>query len=537
MRRVVMTVTITVILTGMASLQSASAYPVAQALSLTELIKQSDLIAKVVATTSEVVFVSPYKPVHGFDVRCTKLKVLESYKGADPGGSISFFHYAPSQNAMAMMYMPQNYQFEKGKAYILFAKKSDREGVYQQLWENHRSKEDQGLVRAADDTRYGKRPVREVLWRELTKSLKSKVREETIYAIGQLDRMSGGGYDNLKHFDRSATLQTLAPLLQSPDDEIATLVIRAIASRNPYLSPDVAPGWLATIGQGHLPGFAEWEETAKGAAAEFWVPLAEIVESDRSPSIRALAIRALGRTRVPELEPHLAGWIRDPDPLVCQAAAVLLADFPDLADAATLKRLARDPRSGVRIGAAQAIGFGQYAQHVKLLGELLKDQQPQVVSAAAMNLLSFRTDTVKPILEANLEHPQYRCLFINALARDNPADYQDELCEVIEKDLTPENWWGGRIPWGVSWNILFKYVQSQPAKQLKAGRFDKALQALESPEYYSSSEPRDLYALYLQRGLKDRAKKFRENCRQRITYDIDYYFDMVDKNPHTYTRN
>lgn len=54
--------------------------------------------------------------------------------------------------------------------------------------------------------------------------------------------------------------------------------------------------------------------------------------------------------------------------------------------------------------------------------------------------------------------------------------------------------------------------------------------------FFSSSEPRDLYALYLQRGLTGRARAFRRACKNALSYDIDYYFDMVDKNPQTYQR-
>ena len=51
-----------------------------------------------------------------------------------------------------------------------------------------------------------------------------------------------------------------------------------------------------------------------------------------------------------------------------------------------------------------------------------------------------------------------------------------------------------------------------------------------------SDGPRDLYALYLQHGLAERAKAFRATCRTQMTYDIDYYFKMVDESPGTYRR-
>ena len=37
----------------------------------------------------------------------------------------------------------------------------------------------------------------------------------------------------------------------------------------------------------------------------------------------------------------------------------------------------------------------------------------------------------------------------------------------------------------------------------------------------------------MQRGLTERAKKFRATCVKNITYDIDYYFKQVDERPET----
>jgi hypothetical protein len=147
-------------------------------------------------------------------------------------------------------------------------------------------------------------------------------------------------------------------------------------------------------------------------------------------------------------------------------------------------------------------------------------------------------------LKTHIKHPQFHALFINALAREDAGAYSDELAEIIKKKKEPQQFWGGRIPWGVSWERLFIYVQGQPAADVRSGKLDKALDALEypasgdpaGPSYYSSSEPRDLYALYVQRGMTDRAAKFRAQAKKTITYDIDYYFNMVDQNPQNYQR-
>ena len=68
------------------------------------------------------------------------------------------------------------------------------------------------------------------------------------------------------------------------------------------------------------------------------------------------------------------------------------------------------------------------------------------------------------------------------------------------------------------------------------GKLNNVLDALESPEYFSSSEPRDLYAMYVQHHMNKRAKEFRASCRKRTTYDIDSYFKMVDQSPDAYRR-
>jgi len=237
-------------------------------------------------------------------------------------------------------------------------------------------------------------------------------------------------------------------------------------------------------------------------------------------------------------------WTGDAEPLMRQAAAVLLADFPGELDQALLAKLAGDAEPAVRVGAAQAVGFGQFKQLVPQLARLLSDADKGVQSAAAMSLLSFSLDDSREALKANIKHPQYHALFVNALAREDAGQYRDELTEIIKKKKEPEFFWGGRIPWGVSWELLFYYVQRQPPADVRSGKCDKALDALEypasgdpaGPSYYSSSEPRDLYALYLQRGMADRAAKFRAVAKKNITYDIDYYFKMVDENPRNYQR-
>jgi hypothetical protein len=377
-------------------------------------------------------------------------------------------------------------------------------------------------------------PVREVLWLELNKLLAGEHRKDVLYAIKQLDQMSGSGYDGVNDFDRAKTLAVIEPLVSNSDGEIATAAIATIGSRNPYM-PGFALGWLATFGKGNLPGFSPWENTGKSPAAQFWKPLVEVADSNRVPEIRALAIRALGHTWEPALQGRLKRWLIDPAPAVRQAAAVLLADFPDLATDETIARLAKDKDPLARAGVAQAIGLGQWTKRVNWLSELVQDADQNVTQAAAISLLSLPINDTRATLEALADRSEYRPVFVNAVAAQNPRPYLNALIDIVRHDRRPEHWWGGSIPWGVSWDILFKFARSHPG-EMKQGKLNNVLDALESPEYFSSSEPRDLYAMYVQQHMNKRANEFRASCRKRITYDIDYYFKMVDQSPDTYRR-
>jgi hypothetical protein len=90
------------------------------------------------------------------------------------------------------------------------------------------------------------------------------------------------------------------------------------------------------------------------------------------------------------------------------------------------------------------------------------------------------------------------------------------------------------MPAGDSWSILYRFVKSRPAAELARGDLDRSLDALERMQWFDSSSPRALYALYLSRGLPTRAQQLREAVRKSLPYDIDYFFDMADKDPEPY---
>jgi hypothetical protein len=225
-------------------------------------------------------------------------------------------------------------------------------------------------------------------------------------------------------------------------------------------------------------------------------------------------------------------WLRDPNVEVRQAAVLASAQWRDRVAITTASN---DSSPNVRQAAALAIGFAQDHKLVPLLDALLHDPEAKVRTAAALSLTAFAPGDAEQVMKANLAL-EFRPLFINALARVDPQPYLPLLAEVIEQRLQPENWWGGSIPAGDSWAILYGFVKSRPSDELASGKLDRSLDALERMQWFSSSEPRALYALYLSRGLPARAQQFREATRKSLPYDIDYFFDMADKDPVAYVQ-
>ena len=65
-------------------------------------------------------------------------------------------------------------------------------------------------------------------------------------------------------------------------------------------------------------------------------------------------------------------------------------------------------------------------------------------------------------------------------------------------------------------------------------RLDRTLDAAREDALVQLVGPRDLYALYLRRGLTDRAMRFRVAMKTAVSFDMEYYFDQVDKSPATF---
>lgn len=83
--------------------------------------EQADLVFKAVAVTSRPVEDAWFDKVWAFETHATETRILSVYKGKTNRNKIAFHHYAPGKEEMGMMYMPQNYEFEPGRIYIVIA--------------------------------------------------------------------------------------------------------------------------------------------------------------------------------------------------------------------------------------------------------------------------------------------------------------------------------------------------------------------------------------------------------------------------------
>lgn len=515
----------------------ALGYPVGPSLSVEILAAEADIVFKGTVVSSELVQDAWFKPLPDFGVHETTFAVISVIKGDAPGATLRFRHYDEDPpEPRGHFFLPQYYHFQSNRTYVVFATSTEKTAVYRQTRADHRGKADQGVLLCLDNKPVLAKTVREALWDELIHMLKDTDVSNVTYAIGQLDQMSDGPdrFDGTQDFDRTNVLALVCGLMTNSDPRIAQAAIKVVGSRNPYMSNERTEFWLATVGSAKIAGFAEMDPKMRNTGGElYWKDLVSIVDSARQAETRAMAVRALGLVREPALREAIDGWLVDNEPAVRAAATVLLADFPGTNANQHITVMADDPEPKVRECAARAIGYSQQKELVTVLGRLLADKDRAVRRVASVCLISFspKIEAVVGVLRANLNNKEFEPLFLNALARETPEPYLDALAQVVEEKNDPANWRGGQISAFTTWKILFKYLQSQSTVVLHSGSVDRYLDAIEKYGNYSSSEPRDVYAFYILRGMNERAKRFRERANRAATYDLDYYFRQVDLNP------
>jgi len=501
-------------LVALAFAAPAGAYPVGPALTLEELIKQADVIVKAKAVSARPIEDVWFTEYRGYVVFATEMKVVSVLKGDLKEADLAFHHYGYDPNHRdGYEFLPQLYKFEPGRSYILFAKRTESPGILRQLWKHHKTREDQGVILAADDKPSPKgRSIKDVLWAELTGLLASSTSADVRYGIRQLNQMSGGGLWGTKDFDRENVAAAIIKLIRHKDAPVADEAIRAIGAKSPYVDDGEAAFWLCTIGKGSISGLTRRDaNVVNRAAGKFWKEIVALIDGDAAAKSRALAIRALGRSGVKEIDKPLGRWTKDADAQVRQAAAILLADFPIERAAEPLTRLSNDKDPRVRLGVARAVGFGQFARLLPLLDRMLEDKDAKVRTAAALSLLSFDPKLSKDVLLAHRKDADFKSVFINALAVGDAGAYLDDLVEIIQKRLEPRDFWGGLMPWCVSWEILFEYVGRHTGEQLQSGKLDKYLDALERAHTLNVRNFRNsLLELSERNGLAQRARRIRQ---------------------------
>jgi len=508
---------------------------------LEHLARTADLACKATVVTDRSVTDDSFKAIDGFEVHESELRVVSIVKGV-ASKVIRFRYLAPSSENLMDLTPPQGIYpfstFATGRTYLVLAKQVAG-GTYRELERSRPFGMAQGVLLAADARPHRGTTLTEAAWAESLALLKSPREGDVIEGIRYLDDMSGGPAwhtSTLRDFERDQALAAIQPLVEAKRIHIATAAITVFGRDSPYFYDQDVPFWFVGIGKGHITGLGARKRPANPVVADIGAKeLLQVATKGRTLELRALAIRAVGRSpAIPAAK--IAVWARDPS-IEVRRAAVLASASAEPPDDEPIMTASTDRSPDFRITAALAVGFTQDPRLVPLLGKLFQDPVADVRNAAALSLLSFAPDEAAPVMKANLAS-DFRPLFVNALASADPEPYLAMLAEVIEQQgkepsdwKRPENWnYGGTIPSADSWRILFGFVRSRPAAELTAGKLDRWLDALERMHWFGSGEPSALYALYVSRGSVSRAKQFRETTRKSVPFDMDLFFDRIDRN-------
>ena len=302
-------------------------------------------------------------------------------------------------------------------------------------------------------------------------------------------------------------------LLTHSDPAVVQATLGVLGSHNPYMTRERAQFWLATVGSADTPGYTKMDPKMVNAGGLiYWREIAAVADSKNDDATRALAVTALGLVCEPSLQESVVRWLGDSSMAVRSSATLLLADYPALATHDCLATLAADPDREVRVSTAFAIGFAQLADDGDVLTKLLTDSEAPVRQAAAMSLLSFspKDARVAKTFHDNLVNKEFAVLFLVALCQADPAANLDLLIQETAKKTDPSNWPGGQIPAYTTSHLLFKYLKAQPAADLQAGKYDRALDALEIWQPNYSVDPQFVYA-----GAQGRPDRAREKIPRR----------------------
>jgi len=535
------------ILTGMTCLSAGDA--IGPPPTFEELENRGILIFKGTALSSQPVQASALPMETGLDSVETRFHIVSLVKGQIDGSTIRFHHYETPSGSFFGMWSPETYHFQNGRTYLVVTGQQEgTDGAIQ--FQTHTSMTGgDGVLLCVDARPVSGSKLKDITWNELLNLLQDHDDKDAVYAITRLKQLSAPPssprhfdarhFGELAEFTQRDVMDAVHGLISSPDDEVAQAAIDVIANDNPYTEKGDVLGWLSAVGGNRSFQALPLDPNYVNPGAQLYGrELLSVATGTAAPLTRAKAIAAIGPGR--PLDPRhdawapLFGWLSDPSPDVRRSAALMTADY---GESYYLKgefpRLAADPSPEVRRALALAIGFGQRLHAFHLLPALLADPDAKVRQAAAASLCSFpiKNATASAFFRDNLNQPEFGPLFLIALAGDNPADHLDELARAVMAHRSVSNWDGDRNTTEACRKILYDYLRTVPFDQLHADNFNGLFDALDTVTPNCEGETINLYRFYLNRGLRERAQKLRQNMESIAPAEMKAALDWADKHP------
>lgn len=544
----------------------AQAYTVGSSESLDAMSKKADLVckAKVIAIT------------HSGRNCEARLQLITVFKGEPGTNQIRFLHNGTNwaRGLSFITYTPQFYDLSLGQSYLIFAINGTNGGDYRQIRESHTSKMDNGVLRTLDDRRCVNVSFKEAHWLELNLLLTNSTPSDALYAIGQLNSMTGfceHNYTNCPSHQAAYRWQkppahdwswgrvapVLVPQVRHTNNAIAIAAMK-LCRRGGCLGTtnDFAP---LLVEQAGATRSVARRTTAmsmlRGRPATAFATLLPAWLTDASEEVRTAATFLLSSLPASEAMPLVRQQAQDAAANVRDAAAqvAVATKMPEL-----LPVLAKDSSPGVRAMAAGSIATGKFKELIPELLALMNDPtgvtnklglNPNdsgllmnyagpVRTAAAYALLGFPVEQVEAALKANLNDDYFKPAFLARLSATNPVAWMAELGDVVERRLQPCNWGqGGRSdpvfysnPYWECFANLCVALDAQPTAELLAGKFDRHFKALEGGGITGSNTAEQIYGLYLRKGLRDRAAKYKDAFLKQHGSSYAMYFQRVEDN-------
>ncbi len=507
--------------------------------------------ASALAIKAKVISIEPAKAADGnalksnfWQVYRAKLKLISTLKGKAPADTVDFYYRADLPPAgkptMWLDAGPENhahFKLEPGHSYILFAQQTNGKGPLLQVSSNYTLRPWEGFFRAADETPItpGITPAKAV-WNELTKQIASKQAEVSQYAALTLldlscENNTSSGTDD---YPRAQVLNSLfdskhePPLALSSDDFLKTF-IASLGTMSPYTRDDYRMRYLWTVADKPMCSWTPW--TIKdNVSAKSAVPfLIKIADGKHKPDICAAAILTLGASQhdpkmAEAISAKLPSWLASPQEEIRAAAIILSSDYSTKVMATQRLALMKDASDKVRKAAALSAGLSQDTEAIPQLDKLLSDKAASVRAAAALSLVSFPVDKVKPILLSHLNNHDFGVGFLCRVAMIDPASVKNELLSECQKPRTSMSgvpttdaqmaFQNGLAtdPHALAMRALLKYLDDTAGAQLSKPEFSMYLDCLEQNSVADSSLTGATYELLITHHLAQRAAAFKKRA-------------------------